>query len=66
VDEERRLLERRYQEETDQQRRQLAAATAELGSLAATADKQRRSEQELKQQLEDRDRIAAQVPCIDY
>jgi hypothetical protein len=55
------LLERRYQEETDQQRRQLVAATAELGSLAAAADKLRRSEQELKQQLEDRERIAAQV-----
>ena len=61
MDEERRLLERRYHEENDQQRRQLATTTTELGILAAATDKLRRSEQELRQQLEDRERLAAQV-----
>jgi hypothetical protein len=64
VEDEKGLVERRYKEQLEQQRQELAARAAELGSAAAAAEKLRRSEQDLRRQLEEKDRFAAQVHTL--
>jgi hypothetical protein len=64
VEDEKGLLERRYKEELEQQRQELAARAAELGSAGAAAEKLRRSEQDLRRQLEEKERFAAQVHAL--
>jgi len=61
VEDEKGLVERRYKEEMEQQRQELAAKATELGSAAAAAEKLRRSEQELRRQLEEKERFGTQV-----